>query len=113
MNAEAVRDDAIPSKQGLLRDESHPVNCSECNVAYLLHDDDEAKEISLSAAYRQRKLSLRAIPTMPLMSCSIWIKHRKEKPKWCGRPDPPCRVSSRRSPTIARERLPHGSSRAR
>lgn len=43
MYAEAVRDEAIPSKQGLLRDESHPVKCSECNVAYLLHYDDEAE----------------------------------------------------------------------
>jgi hypothetical protein len=43
MHAEAVRDDAVPSKQGLLRDESHPVKCLECNVAYLLHYDDEAE----------------------------------------------------------------------
>jgi hypothetical protein len=43
MHAEAVRDDAIPSKQGLFRDGSHPVKCSECNVAYLLHYDDEAE----------------------------------------------------------------------
>jgi hypothetical protein len=43
MHAEAVRNDAIPSTQGLLRDESHPVKCSECNVAYLLHHDDEAE----------------------------------------------------------------------
>jgi len=43
MHAEAVRDDAIPSKQGLFCDQSHPVKCSECNVAYLLHYDDEAE----------------------------------------------------------------------
>jgi hypothetical protein len=43
MHAEAVRDAAIPSKQGLLRDESHPVKCSECNVSYLLHYDDDAE----------------------------------------------------------------------
>ena len=43
MHAEAVRSDAIPSKRGLLCDESHPVKCSECNVAYLLHYDDEAE----------------------------------------------------------------------
>lgn len=45
MYAEAVRDGAIPSKQGLLFDESHPVKCSECNVAYLLHYDDEAEAV--------------------------------------------------------------------
>jgi hypothetical protein len=45
MHAEAVRDDAIPSKQGLLFDESHPVKCSECDVAYLLHYDDEAEAV--------------------------------------------------------------------
>ena len=45
MHAEAVRDDAIPSKQGLFRDESHPVKCSECNVAYLLHYDNEAEAL--------------------------------------------------------------------
>ena len=43
MHAEAVREEAIPSKQGLLRDESHPIKCSECNVVYLLHYDDEAE----------------------------------------------------------------------
>ncbi len=43
MHAEAVRDEALPSKQGLFCDESHPVKCSECNVAYLLHYDDEAE----------------------------------------------------------------------
>jgi hypothetical protein len=43
MHAEAVRDDAIPSKQGLFRDESHPVKCSECTVVYLLHYDGEAE----------------------------------------------------------------------
>jgi len=43
MHAEVDRDDAIPSKQGLFRDESHPVKCSECNVAYLLHYDHEAE----------------------------------------------------------------------
>jgi hypothetical protein len=42
MHAEAVRADAIPSKQGLLRDESHGIKCSECNVDYRLHYDDEA-----------------------------------------------------------------------
>lgn len=45
MHAEAVRDDAIPSKQGLFRDESHPVKCSECNVGYLLHYDAEAEAV--------------------------------------------------------------------
>ncbi len=43
MHAEAVRDDAIPSKQGLCCDESHPVKCSECNVRYVLHYDHEAE----------------------------------------------------------------------
>jgi hypothetical protein len=43
MHAEAVRDDAIPSRQGLYRDESRLVKCSECNVAYFLHYDDEAE----------------------------------------------------------------------
>src|SRR5258708_64062 len=43
MHAEAVRDDAIPSKHGLCRDESHPVKCSECNVRYVLHYDNEAE----------------------------------------------------------------------
>jgi len=43
MHAEAVRDDAIPSKRALLGDENHPVKCSECNVAYLLRYDDEAE----------------------------------------------------------------------
>jgi hypothetical protein len=45
MYAEAVRDDASPSRQGLLFDESHPVKCSECNVSYLLHYDDEAETV--------------------------------------------------------------------
>lgn len=45
MYAEAVRDDATPSKQGLLADESHPVKYSECNVAYLLYYDDEAEAV--------------------------------------------------------------------
>ena len=43
MHAEAVRDDAIPSKQGLCRDESHRVKCSECNVSYFLYYDYEAE----------------------------------------------------------------------
>jgi len=43
MHAEAVRDDAIPSKQGLFRDEGHPVKCSECDVEYVLHYDGEAE----------------------------------------------------------------------
>lgn len=43
MHAEAVRHDAIPSKQGLLFDESHPVKCAECNVKYYLHYDSEAE----------------------------------------------------------------------
>jgi hypothetical protein len=45
MHAEAVRDDASPSKEGLHFDESHPVKCSECDVAYLLHYDDEAEVV--------------------------------------------------------------------
>ena len=47
MHAEAVRDDATPSKEGLFRDESHPVKCSKCDVNYVLHYDDEA-EVSLT-----------------------------------------------------------------
>src|SRR4051794_6572305 len=43
MHAEAVRDDAIPSKEGLFFDESHLVKCSECNVKYVLHYDSEAE----------------------------------------------------------------------
>jgi len=43
MYAEAVRDDAIPSKEGLFSDESHPVNCSECDVRYVLHYDSDAE----------------------------------------------------------------------
>lgn len=45
MHAEAVREGAIPSKQGLLFDDSHPVKCSECNVAYFLHYDHEAEAV--------------------------------------------------------------------
>src|SRR3954462_829089 len=45
MHAEAVRDEAIPSKQGLRRDESHPVQCSECNVEYVLHYDSETEAV--------------------------------------------------------------------
>ena len=43
MHAEAVREDAIPSRQGLCCDESHLVKCSECNIRYVLHYDDEAE----------------------------------------------------------------------
>ncbi len=43
MHAEAVRDDATPSKEGPFRDESRPVKCSECDVNYALHYDDEAE----------------------------------------------------------------------
>ena len=45
MHAEVVRDDAIPWQQGLFRDESHPVRCSECNVKYVLHYDSEAEAV--------------------------------------------------------------------
>jgi hypothetical protein len=43
MHAEAVRDDATPSKEGLFGDESHAVKCSECDVNYVLHYDNEAE----------------------------------------------------------------------
>jgi len=43
MHAEAVRHNAIPSKQGLFLDESRPVRCAECNISYILHYDDEAE----------------------------------------------------------------------
>jgi hypothetical protein len=43
MHAEAVRDDATPPKEGLSHDESHPVKCSECDVNYVLHYDNEAE----------------------------------------------------------------------
>jgi hypothetical protein len=43
MHAEAVRDDALPSKQGPCRDESHLVKCSECDVNYVLHYDGQAE----------------------------------------------------------------------
>jgi hypothetical protein len=33
----------MPSKQGLIQDENHPVRCAECNVAYHLHYDSEAE----------------------------------------------------------------------
>ena len=47
MHAEAVRGDATPSKEGRFRDESHPVKCSECDVNYVLHYDNET-EVSLT-----------------------------------------------------------------
>lgn len=43
MHADAVRYDAMPSKPGLIQDESHPVTCAECNVNYRLHYDGEAE----------------------------------------------------------------------
>jgi hypothetical protein len=43
MHAEAVRDDTTPSKEGLFCDESHPVKCSQCDVNYVLHYDNEAE----------------------------------------------------------------------
>ena len=43
MHAEAVRDVAVPSKEGLFSDKSHLVKCSECNVQYVLHYDGEAE----------------------------------------------------------------------
>ena|SRR5882762_5138706 len=43
MHAEAVRHDAMPSKRGLLRDESRPVKCGECDVKYYLHYDRAAE----------------------------------------------------------------------
>src|ERR1700686_1956026 len=43
MHAEAVRHDAMPSKQGLIQDEKHPVRCAECDVEYHLHYDSEAE----------------------------------------------------------------------
>ena len=43
MHAEAVRHDAMPSKRGLLHDESRPVKCGECDVKYYLHYDSEAE----------------------------------------------------------------------
>jgi hypothetical protein len=42
MYAEAVRDDTTPSKPGLRVNQGHRVKCSECDVTYLLHYDDEA-----------------------------------------------------------------------
>jgi hypothetical protein len=43
MHAEAVRYDELPSKRGLLHDESRPVKCGECDVEYYLHYDSEAE----------------------------------------------------------------------
>ena len=43
MHAEAVRHDAMPSKRGLLHDESRPVKCGECDVKYYLHYDSEGE----------------------------------------------------------------------
>jgi hypothetical protein len=45
MHAEAIRDDGIPSKEGLFRDESHFVKCSECDINYVLHYDSEAEPV--------------------------------------------------------------------
>ena len=42
MHAEAVRHDAMPSRRGLLGDESRPVTCGECEVRYYLLYDTEA-----------------------------------------------------------------------
>ena len=33
----------MPSKQGLIPDENHPVRCAECSVEYHLHYDSEAE----------------------------------------------------------------------
>ena len=33
----------MPSKPGLIRDESLPMTCAECNVKYRLHYDGEAE----------------------------------------------------------------------
>jgi hypothetical protein len=33
----------MPSKQGLIQDENHPVRCAECNGEYHLHYDSEAE----------------------------------------------------------------------
>lgn len=43
MHAEAVRHDAMPSKQDLIQDQDHTVTCAECNVEYHLHYDSEAE----------------------------------------------------------------------
>jgi hypothetical protein len=43
MHAEAVRYDATPTQLGLIRDETRPVKCGECNVKYYLHYDSEAE----------------------------------------------------------------------
>jgi hypothetical protein len=33
----------MPSKQGLIQDENHPVRCAECSVESHLHYDSEAE----------------------------------------------------------------------
>jgi hypothetical protein len=43
MHAEAVKPGAMASKRGLIEDIGRPVMCSECNVNYHLHYDNEAE----------------------------------------------------------------------
>jgi len=43
MHAEAVRYGAMPSKEGLIQDISHPAICAECSIKYHLYYDDEAE----------------------------------------------------------------------
>jgi len=47
---EAVRDEAIPSKEEFCSDETHPVKWSECNVSYVLYYDNEAEPALTSGA---------------------------------------------------------------
>jgi hypothetical protein len=46
MHAEAVRYEAIPSKEGLIQDGSYSVTCAECSVKYHLHYDSEAEALA-------------------------------------------------------------------
>jgi hypothetical protein len=43
MHAEAVKPGAKASTRGLMEDLNRPVMCSECNVKYHLHYDQEAE----------------------------------------------------------------------
>ena len=56
MHAEAVREDAIPSKKGLLRYESETVNAQSAMFNYVWHYYDELSVDDLSGGILQRKL---------------------------------------------------------
>ena len=43
MYIEAVKRGGVPSKPGLIHDDSRPLTCSECDVSYDLHYDREVE----------------------------------------------------------------------